>query len=82
MCFKRKSSLGRYNANRADWVRAYRKARLELREGKKPDPTTSGVIWKAALIVNHELNEICDPLTIPVLVRLDCLRMINEIISE
>ncbi|MDH0342000.1 hypothetical protein [Chromobacterium haemolyticum] len=81
MCFKRKPSLGRYNATRAEWGSAYRKARVELRAGIEPDPATCGVVWKAALIAHYERNEWNDPLTIPVLARLESARLIDEIVA-
>lgn len=51
MCFARKAGLGHYNGTRAEWCAAYRAARIGERDGLEPDPATSGLVWKAGLIV-------------------------------
>lgn len=82
MCFKRKPSLGRYNATWSEWSSAYRKARSELRAGIEPNPATCGVVWKAALIAHYERNEVNDPLAIPVVARLESARLIDEFVGR
>lgn len=79
---KRKSGLGRYRAGRTEWRAAYRLARLLIGGGAKPNAILQGVEWKAQLIVAHDRSDIVDPLMLPVSVRLDAQRMINEIIAE
>lgn len=80
--FQRKVTLGHYNATRAEWREAYRRARIEYRQGGEPDPTTAGVVWKAALIVNYERSPFVDPLEMPILGRLASSRMIDEILRS
>lgn len=80
MCFARKSWLGQFNATRKEWREAYRAARVNARSGKEPDPTNSGVVWKAELIVS-ERDQI-DPLTMSGASRLAAEQVINEILSE
>lgn len=81
MCFPRKASLGRYNANRTQWKRAYREARCKIGDGCSPNHLLSGIEWKAQLIVADERERI-DPLTIPVLNRLAAQKIIEEILSQ
>lgn len=82
MCFPRKPGLGKYNASRSDWVKAYRAARVAHREGKKPDPVTGGIAWKAGLIVEFERDAHGDPLTLPIEARLEGQRIIDELLAE
>ena len=81
MCFPRKPSLGRYSATRADWSRCYRQARIAAGRGLAPDPKSSGIAWKAQLIVAFERRG-HDPLAYPVQCRLNAHRIINEIRAE
>lgn len=80
MCFARKSWLGHFNATRREWREAYRAARVNAGLGKEPDPTNSGVGWKAELIVFGRGQ--IDPLTISGTARLYAERAINEILNE
>lgn len=80
MCFSRKPELGNYNATRSEWLRAYRSARVNAREGMGPDPVNDGVTWKAELIVSERSR--IDPLIIPGESRLAAFRVIEEILSE
>lgn len=78
MCFPRKPGLGNYNGSRKEWRQAYRTARIEKALGNSPNPASCGISWKAQLIVSHERDPITDSLTLPVSVRLRCIRMINK----
>lgn len=80
MCFLRKPGLGHYHGTRADWRNAYRAARIAQRNGKDPDPATSGLTWKAGLIVAYERADYADPLTHPVVARMESKRIIDEIL--
>lgn len=80
MCFPRKPSLGRYSCTKAQWRRAYRAARMAAGKGLPPDPKSSGVLWKAQLIVAYERPSL-DPLACSVLGRLAAYRIIDEIVS-
>jgi hypothetical protein len=81
MCFARKPGLGHYSGSRVEWKRAYRAARIAKRDGIEPDPATSGIIWKAGLIVAYERADHNDPLTCPLAARLASKHIIDEIIS-
>ncbi len=81
MCFPRKPSLGRYSATRAEWCQSYRQARIAAARGLDPDPKSSGIAWKAQLIVAFERRG-HDPLAYPAQCRLNAHRIINEIRAE
>lgn len=82
MCFPRKPSLGHYSGNRAQWTVAYRAGRIAEKCLSAPDPSTSGLPWKARLIVSFERHAHQDPLSLPVSTRLAARRLINEIVEE
>lgn len=82
MCFARKASLGQYKGTRADWHSAYRAARIAKRKGLEPDPATSGLVWKAGLIVAYERSEYIDQLTHPLAARLEAKQIIDEILTN
>lgn len=82
MCFPRKAGLGRYNATRAQWAKAYRHARVRQRRGEAPDAATCGIDWKAALIVAYERDEHADPLNTPLEGRLASKRLIDDIVGK
>jgi len=82
MCFKRKPTLGHYNGTREEWIAAYRRARQDYRVSRDPDSEAPPLLWKAALIVHSERQELCDPLVTPVTARLEAGRLINEILEE
>jgi hypothetical protein len=82
MCFLRNAALGQYNGSRKDWRLAYRNARLNQRIGIHPDPTTTGLVWKAALIVSYERAAHHDLLMSPLINRIALKRIIDEIMSE
>ncbi len=63
MCFPRRGGLGHYNCSRAEWIAAYRSARVRARAGFDPDPSTSGIAWKASLIVAHDRGPYVDALS-------------------
>lgn len=79
--FSRKPGLGRYNATRGEWYLAYREARVAIGAGKKPDHRLDGVRWKAQLIVAHERDAQGDLLRGTAWSRLECLRLINELLD-
>lgn len=81
LCFRRKPSLGRYSATRGEWRKSYREARIAARVGLKPNPRTSGIAWKAQLVVAFE-RQGHDPLAYPVQCRLNAHRIINGIRAE
>ncbi|WP_137887565.1 hypothetical protein [Pseudomonas sp. 2FE] len=81
MCFPRKPGLGRYHATRSEWTLAYRQARIAAAKGAEPDPKTTGVIWKAQLIVANERNR-PDALACSVQNRLATCKLIDEIEAE
>lgn len=81
MCFARKPGLGHYHGSRRDWRKAYRSARIAARDGLEPDPATSGIVWKARLIVAYDRSQHIDPLSFPVSARLESKRLIDEIIN-
>lgn len=80
MPFQRKPGLGHYNATRSEWMAAYRVARVRAGKGMAPDPSTSGIQWKAQLIVSE--REDSGPLSVPAQSRLEANKLINELLSE
>lgn len=82
MCFPRKASLGHYSGTRAEWVTAYRAARMDERAGTKPDPKHKGLRWKAALIVAFERQEHADPLAESLSSRKLASDIIDEILDK
>lgn len=81
MSLQRNAGLGRYSGTRREWRIAYQRARVAEREGVPPDPATSGLTWKAALIVAFERQNSRDRLQWPLLSRLHEKRLIDEIVS-
>ncbi len=79
---QRRASLGRYNANRAEWNATYRLARTNARAGREPNSTIGGILWKAALIVAFERHAHNDPMTYSMVERLASKRLIDEIVNE
>lgn len=82
MCFPRKPTLGNYNGNRTEWIAAYRAARIDYKKGIEPNPSFTGIRWKAGLIVAYERQEYLDTLTHPVANRLESKRLIDKILRE
>tara|TARA_R110000851_G_C13075730_1_gene565286 strand:+ start:1322 stop:1573 length:252 start_codon:yes stop_codon:yes gene_type:complete len=82
MCFPRKQGLGRYNANRREWQKAYRAARVNAAFGAEPDPMTMGVTWKAQLIVCYERSGHRDKLSCTVHQRLAMIKVTNDLLKE
>ncbi|WP_177454462.1 hypothetical protein [Pseudomonas sp. Irchel 3E13] len=75
----RQPGLGRYNATLEEWKRAYRHARM--RRQQEPDSTSSGITWKAQLIITFERSVFLDPLEVPLRDRLAAKRLIDEIVG-
>lgn len=78
MCFARKPWLGCYNATREEWGKAYRAARIARREGCEPDPSLSGIAWKATLIITGD-RERHDDLSVPIFGRLLVFKMCSQL---
>lgn len=79
---KRKPGLGKYNGNKEEWKTAYRKARINFSNRRKPQPNSSDLLlWKAKLIVNFDLNSL-DSLELPVKVRLETKKIVDQILNE
>lgn len=81
MCYPRKTWLGKYNASRSQWIDAYRAARCLVKAGGEPNPSLSGIEWKAQLIVAFDRTRV-DPLATPVSSRLAANKIIQEIVEE
>jgi hypothetical protein len=81
MCFPRKPSLGRYSGTREQWAIAFRNARITMKAERCPDPSLSGIAWKAQLIVAYDRTW-TDPLAIPALDRLAAKKIIDSILDE
>lgn len=78
--FTRQPRLGRYNATLEEWKQAYRHARM--RRQQEPDSSTSGIIWKAQLIITYERSAYLDPLQAPLRERLAAKKLVAEIVGE
>jgi hypothetical protein len=79
---RRKPGLGHYHATRSQWHEAWRAARIQQREGVKPDPKHSGIRWAASLIVAYGRHDYMDPLALPAPTRLEALRVVREILDK
>jgi hypothetical protein len=79
--FSRQPSLGQYNATREEWRQVYREARQRARRAQEPDASTSGITWKAQLIVTFERGLHLDQLQSPIGERLTAKKLIDGIVG-
>lgn len=78
---RRKAGLGKYSGTREEWVAAYREARVLRSRGERVDPSNSGLLWKAGLVVDHE-RSMPDPLACSPYATLVARKIIDEIMAE
>jgi hypothetical protein len=79
---RRKPLLPHYNASRDEWAKAWKEARVQQRNGERPNPKHSGIRWAASLIVAYGRHNWIDHLAMPAPQRLEALRVVKEILNE
>ncbi len=72
-----RNANGTYSGSRADWVAAYRLARVRAVLGLKPCEVGSSLEWKADLIVQFERNR-----RDPIIPNPETNRMVRDMIDE
>ncbi len=76
-----RNANGTYSGSRADWVAAYRLARVRAVLGLKPCEVGSSLEWKADLIVQYDRNS-RDPILPTPATNRTLRHMIDEIMNE